>query len=169
MLNAQQYKDLLTDEYTNAGQAVPAYPANFTANNNWQDLTYRTANQSGLNVGLSGGTEKGTFYIGLGDLTQDGIINGTNFKRYSANISLEQNMKKWLSVGTNFSYNRQDGRQVNDNSSANHGGAVLAALYTPAIVPVFNSSGMYQNNIDNSSNPLDDIYANENHYVRNNL
>ncbi|HJP62349.1 MAG TPA: TonB-dependent receptor, partial [Mucilaginibacter sp.] len=169
MLNAQQYKDLLTDEYTNAGQAVPAYPANFTANNNWQDLTYRTANQSGLNAGLSGGTEKGTYYISLGDLTQDGIINGTNFKRYSANISLEQNMKKWLSVGTNFSYNRQDGRQVNDNSSANHGGAVLAALYTPAIVPIFNSSGMYQNNIDNSSNPLDDIYANENHYVRNNL
>ncbi len=169
MLNAQQYKDLITDEYTNAGQPVPAYPSNFTANNNWQNLTYHTANQSGINVGLSGGTDKGTFYLGLGDLNQDGIINGTNFKRYSIDLSLEQKMKSWLTVGTNIAYNRQDGRTVNDNSSANHGGAVLGALYTPPIVPIFGPTGLYQNNVDNSSNPLDDIYANENHYIANNL
>jgi TonB-linked SusC/RagA family outer membrane protein len=169
MLDAQQYKDLMTDEYTNAGQAVPSYPANFTANNNWQDLTYRTANQSGVNVGLSGGTDKGTFYFGLGDLNQDGIIYGTNFKRYSTNLSLEQKMKSWLSFGTDISYNRQDGRTVNDNNSANHGGTVLAALSTPPIVPIFNANGMYQSNSDNTTNPLDDIYSNENHYIRNNL
>jgi TonB-linked SusC/RagA family outer membrane protein len=169
MLNAQQYKDLMTDEYTNAGQTVPAYPSNFTANNNWQDLTYRTANQNGVNVGLSGGTDKGTFYLGLGDLNQDGIINGTNFKRYSITLNLEQKMKSWLTVGTNIAYNRQDGRTVNDNSSANHGGTVLAALYTPPIVPIFAPSGLYQNNIDNSSNPLDDIYGSTNHYIANNL
>jgi len=169
MLNADQYKSLISDEYTNAGQTVPSYPANFTANNNWQDLTYRTANQSGVNVGLSGGTDKGTFYLGIGDLTQDGIINGTNFKRYSVNLSLEQKMKSWLSIGTDIAYNRQDGRTVNDNSSANHGGAVLAALYTPPIVPIYGANGLYQNNIDNSSTPLDDIYANQNHYIKNNL
>jgi TonB-linked SusC/RagA family outer membrane protein len=169
MLNADQYKSLMVDEYTNAGQTVPSYPANFTANNNWQDLTYRTANQSGVNVGLSGGTDKGTFYLGLGDLSQDGIIYGTNYKRYSVNLSLEQKMKSWLSIGTNIAYNREDGRTVNDNNSANHGGTVLAALSTPPIVPIFNANGMYQSNSDNTTNPLDDIYSNENHYIRNNL
>jgi len=169
MLNADQYKSLIADEFANAGQAAPAYPSNFTANNNWQDLTYRTANQNGVNVGLSGGTDKGTFYIGLGDLNQDGIINGTNFKRYSVNLDLEQKMKSWLTVGTNISYNREDGRTVNDNSSANHGGTVLAALSTPPIVPVYGANGMYQSNSDNTTNPLDDIYSNENHYVSNNL
>jgi TonB-linked SusC/RagA family outer membrane protein len=169
MLNADQYKDLISDEYTNAGQTVPAYPGNFTANNNWQDLTYRTANQSGLNVGLSGGTDKGTFYLGLGAVNQDGIIYGTNFKRYSVNLSLEQKMKTWLTIGTNVAYNRQDGRVVNDNNSANHGGAVLAALYTPPIVPIYAANGFYQNNIDNSSTPYDDIFSNDNHYIRNNL
>ena len=78
-------------------------------------------------------------------------------------------MKSWLSFGTNIAYNREDGRTVNDNSSAPHGGVVLAALYTPPIVPIYNANGLYQNNVDNTSNPLDDIYANENHYVRNNL
>lgn len=169
MLNADQYKSLIADEFANAGQAAPAYPSNFTANNNWQDLTYRTANQNGVNVGLSGGTDKGTFYLGLGDLNQDGIINGTNFKRYSVNLDLEQKMKSWLTIGTNIAYNREDGRTVNDNSSANHGGTVLAALSTPPIVPVYNANGMYQSNSDNTTNPLDDIYSNENHYVSNNL
>ncbi|MDB4903612.1 MAG: TonB-dependent receptor [Mucilaginibacter sp.] len=169
MLNADQYKSLISDEYTNAGQAVPAFPSNFTANNNWQNLTYRTANQDGVNVGLSGGTDKGTFYLGLGELNQDGIIFGTNFKRYSINLNLEQTMKSWLTVGTNIAYNRGDGRTVNDNSSANHGGTVLAALSTPPIVPIYNANGMYQSNSDNTTNPLDDIYSNENHYVANNL
>jgi TonB-linked SusC/RagA family outer membrane protein len=169
MLNADQYKSLMTDEYTNAGQPAPSYPSKFTANNNWQNLTYHTANQTGVNVGLSGGTDKGTFYLGLGDLNQDGIIYGTNYKRYSATLSLEQKMKSWLSVGTNISYNREDGRTVNTNSSANHGGTVLAALSTPPIVPIYNPDGMYQSNSDNTTNPLDDIYSNENHYVTNNL
>ena len=132
MLNAQQYKDLLTDEYTNAGQAVPAYPANFTANNNWQDLTYRTANQSGLNVGLSGGTEKGTFYIGLGDLTQDGIINGTNFKRYSANISLEQNTPNPVSNTTNVPYSIPKNAKNAQLIIRNNSGEMVRQLALPA-------------------------------------
>jgi TonB-linked SusC/RagA family outer membrane protein len=169
LLNADQYKSLISDEYTNAGQTVPAFPSNFTANNNWQDLTYRTANQSGVNVGLSGGSEKGTYYIGLGELNQDGIINGTNFKRYSINLNLEQKANNWLTFGTNIAYNRTNGRTVNDNSSANHGGAVLAALSTPPIVPIYGPNGMYQSNSDNTTNPLDDIYSNDNKYIRNNL
>lgn len=169
LLNAAQYKDLMTDEYKNAGQNVPDYPANFTANNNWQDLTYRTANQSGINVGVSGGTDKGTFYLGVGKLKQDGIVYGTNYDRYSLNLNLEQKMKTWLSVGTNVAYNRGNGRVVNTNSSANHGGTILSALYTPPIVPIYNANGQYQANSDNTSNPLDDIYSNQNHYVTNNL
>ncbi len=170
MLNTQQYLSLISDEFTNAGQTEPTFPANFTANNNWQDLTYRTASQSGINVGLSGGTDKGTFYLGLGDLHQDGIIYGTYFERYSMNLNLEQQLKSWFSVGTNFAYNRTDGSTTNYNSSANHGGTVLAALYTPPIVPIFDTAtGLYQQNLDSSTNPLDDIYSNENHYVKNNL
>lgn len=169
MLDADQYKSLIADEYTNAGKAVPSFPSNFTANNNWQDLVYRTANQSGINVGISGGTDKGTFYLGLGRLKQDGIINGTDFERYSLNLNLEQKVKNWLSVGTNIAYNRGDGRVVNDNNSANHGGTILSALYTAPIVPVFAANGQYQSSTDNSTNPLDDIYSNDNHYVKNNL
>ena len=61
MLNADQYKSLMSDEYTNAGQTEPTFPANFTANNNWQNLIYRTANQNGVNVGLSGAQIKALF------------------------------------------------------------------------------------------------------------
>jgi TonB-dependent SusC/RagA subfamily outer membrane receptor len=77
MLNADQFKSLMNDEYANIGQSAPSLPSNFTANNNWQDLVYRKATQSGVNVGLSGGSDKGTFYLGLGAINQDGIINGT--------------------------------------------------------------------------------------------
>jgi TonB-dependent SusC/RagA subfamily outer membrane receptor len=101
----QQYLALMTDEYTNAGQYTPE-PLRLYANNNWQDLVYHQAMQTGANANFSGGSPKGTWFLGLGYLDQDGIVHTSNFKRYSVNFKLDQNMNNWLSVGGNIAYNR---------------------------------------------------------------
>src|SRR5262249_55496769 len=100
VLNSDQYRSLLQDEYLNAHLTPQTLPGNFTANNNWQDLVYHTAVQTGANATFSGGSPKGTWLLGLGYLNQDGIVHTSNFKRYSINFQLEQNMNNWLSVGS---------------------------------------------------------------------
>ena len=169
VLNGSQYLSLLQDEYTNAGKSVPSIPSAFTANNNWQDLVYHTAVQTGANASFSGGSSKGTWYLGLGYLNQDGIVHTTNFKRYSVNFKLDQNMNDWLSVGSHVSYNRSYNTTVPDGASAQHGGAVLAALTTPPIVPVKNAQGVYTTNFDGTANPVGNIYDNINGTVTNNI
>ena len=168
VLNGPQYVSLLTDEYTNAGSTLPAIPSSLNANNNWQNLVYHTANQTGANANFSGGSTKGTWFLGLGYLNQDGIVHTSNFKRYSINLKLDQDMNNWLSVGANVSYNRSYTVGISDGASAQHGGTVLAALTVPPIVPV-QTQGVYAVNFDGTNNPVGNIYDNTNQTAANNL
>ncbi len=169
VLNGTQYLSLMQDEYTNAGSTLPAIPSSFTANNNWQDLIYHTAQQTGANASFSGGSPKGTWLLGLGYLDQDGIVHTSNFKRYSVNFKLEQSMNDWLSVGSHLSYNRTYDVTVPDGASAQHGGVILGALTIPPIVPIKNAQGVYTVNFDGTSNPVGSIYQSTNSTATNNL
>ncbi|HVS91172.1 MAG TPA: TonB-dependent receptor [Mucilaginibacter sp.] len=174
VLDNQQWLALQTE--INGGTA-PVLPSYYSLNtsNNWQDLVYHNAMQTDANVGVSGGSEKGTYYFGLGYLNQDGIMVGSNFDRYSTKFSVNQSANKWLTVGGNINYNRSNQRQVPQNASAAHGGAVIAALVTPEYVPVFMPAGSPNPGVYGYStfysgdNPLSDIYNNNNNTIANNL
>jgi TonB-linked SusC/RagA family outer membrane protein len=174
LLNNAQYLSLLNDEYDNAYTPVPSVQD--TVNNNWQNLVYRNAVQTGANAGFAGGSDKSTFYLGAGYLNQQGIIHTSNYTRYSVKFSLEETMNNWLSVGTHISYNRANQVTVTDNASANHGGVILAALLTPSLIPIKNpasvqsAQGIYADNpLDGNNNPYADIYGSTNSNVLNNL
>jgi TonB-linked SusC/RagA family outer membrane protein len=168
VLNGQQYGTLINEEYTNAGQTPPNL-STYTGNSNWQDLIYHTAMQTSASANFSGGSQKGTWFLGMGYLDQDGIVHTSNFKRYSVSFKLDQSMNNWLSVGSHVSYNRTYNTTIPDNSSAQHGGTVLAALTVPPIVPVKNAAGVYEANFDGTNNPVGNIYDNTNSTATNNL
>lgn len=171
MLNSQQYADLLEDEKHNAGDpAFTVDPALLTTNTDWQDEVYRSAPMTGVNLGFSGGSEKGTYYFGLGYLNQDGIVTLSNFVRYSLKLNLEQNLNDWLTVGTHINYNRTNSRDVPDNSRVNQGGVVLGALSTPPVVKKYNDDGTFGlNPFQAWENPLASIEGPNNKTIANNL
>jgi TonB-dependent starch-binding outer membrane protein SusC len=171
MLNSQQYADLLIDEKRNAGDPnFTVDPALLTTNTDWQDEVYRTAPMTGVNVGFSGGSDKGTYYFSLGYLNQDGIVKHSNFVRYSVKLNLEQNMNKWLTIGTHINYNRTNSRDVPDNSRVNQGGVVLGALSTPPVVKKYNADNTFGlNPFQAWENPLASIEGPVNKTIGNNL
>jgi TonB-linked SusC/RagA family outer membrane protein len=179
VLNNQQWLDLESEIFdtTQAGflATIPTYYNLNTTNNNWQDMVYHNAMQTGINVGVSGGSDKGTYYLDVGYLDQDGIMVGSNFKRYSAKLSIDQSATKWLRIGTNLSYNRTNQRTVPVNASTQFGGAVISALVTPEYIPVYMPEGSPNPGVYGYStfysgdNPMSDIYNNTNNTVGNNL
>ncbi len=179
VLNNSQWLDLESEIFgtTTAGfqSTMPSYYDLSNTNNNWQDLIYHTAMQTGVNIGLSGGSDKGTYYLDMGYLDQDGIIVGSNFKRYSVKLSIDQNATSWLRLGANISYNRTNQRTVPVNTSTQFGGAVVSAIVTPEYIPVFMPAGSPNPGVYGYStffsgdNPLSDIYNNTNSTVGNNL
>jgi TonB-dependent starch-binding outer membrane protein SusC len=81
-----------------------AYAGN--RNYNWLDAVTRSAVQQNHSLSFSGGTEKGSYYFSLGYSDQQGTVRTSDYKRYTGRINLDQNIKKWLKVGTNTTFTR---------------------------------------------------------------
>lgn len=87
------------------------------------------------NLTLSGGSDRTTYYLSLGWLSQDGVIVGPqNFERKSVRLKGTQKVRDDLTIGGNFAYTDSDGDFVQRGS--NISGIQLGALRTP---PEFNN------------------------------
>ncbi len=84
-------------------------------NTDWQDLLYRTAAITSHDIGLSGGTERGSYNFGLGYFLDQAVIPTQQYKRYALRGSIDQEIGKYFRVGftTNNNYNITEGTQVN--------------------------------------------------------
>ena len=69
--------------------------------NDWQDIMFRPALMQNYNLAVKGGGKYSTYYTGLGYFNQDGIVKGTNYRRY--NIQSKNDYKRGIfSAGTNL-------------------------------------------------------------------
>lgn len=82
---------------------------------NWLDVVYNDAAfLQSYELGVSGATDKTNYYVSGGYYDQDGIAVGSTFKRYSMRFNLEQQMAKWLRMGTNTMLGYQNIEQADE-------------------------------------------------------
>lgn len=81
----------------------------------WQDLLYRTATITSHDIGLSGGTEHGSYSFGLGYFLDQAVIPTQQYSRYALRGSVDQEVGDYLRFGftTNSNFNSSSGSQVN--------------------------------------------------------
>ncbi|MGE4287891.1 MAG: SusC/RagA family TonB-linked outer membrane protein [Salinivirgaceae bacterium] len=75
---------------------------------NYQDMVFREALMQNYDIGVSGGNEKSTFYMGIGYLNQEGILKSTDYNKITVRMNGEHKANNWLTVGLNSSYSRQE-------------------------------------------------------------
>ena len=68
------------------------------------------APQQNHSLSINGGNGKTNYNIALGYLSQDGMmkVNSDNYKRYNANISLNSELNKYVSIRTGVMFTRSD-------------------------------------------------------------
>lgn len=68
----------------------------------WIDSVFGHGHLQKHNISFSKGNESGNYYLSLSYLNNDGILKGNTdyYNRMTATINGEQNIKKWLTVGT---------------------------------------------------------------------
>lgn len=117
-MNATEYAALLNESYATSGATLPfANLSSLGRGTNWQGMMFNNAPMHNLNVSVSGGGERVSYYLGASDLNQDGIVasDKSNFKRNNVRINLGIDItdKFKTSFSANYFNNRRKSFEEN--------------------------------------------------------
>jgi len=131
---------------------------------NWMDVIFNPAPIQNHQIGVSGATDAGRYAMSMNYYDQKGIMEYTSFKRYSMRVNTEFNLGKRVRIGENFqaSYAERIGQPNGNNSESN---PISFAYRIQPIIPVYdimgNFAGTKGTDLDNSRNPLADLWRNK--------
>ena len=83
-------------------------------NTDWLDEVFRDAFQQNHFLNLSGGDEKSNYSVSLGYLSQDNIIVGSDYNRYTNNIRFNSQISDRVKVGVNLNTSYSDSNPSGD-------------------------------------------------------
>jgi TonB-linked SusC/RagA family outer membrane protein len=91
---------------------------------NWYDEIFKKDNlRQEYNVSVSGSSDKINYFASGNYLGDTGIIENSDFQRFSSRLNVDYQAKDWLKITSNLNYTRADIRypdeQVSDRSSGN--------------------------------------------------
>jgi len=132
VLTTKQYRDLI-DEIM-PGSLDPAQ----TDYTNWVDSVFGVGQTQSYQIAFSNGTDKSAYMVSFNYLDNKGIVEPARFDRYSLRINLDNQLKKWLKVGTNINVLSSKTKDTPDNASSGRGGVIMSALNTPPFLNVYN-------------------------------
>ncbi|MCW0483898.1 SusC/RagA family TonB-linked outer membrane protein [Gaoshiqia sediminis] len=72
--------------------------------NQMNELFYQNSHAQDYSLSFDGGNEKGTYYLGLGYMDDNGLVFGSAFKRYSGTFNASYKLTDALKVSSNFIY-----------------------------------------------------------------
>lgn len=106
----------------------------------WIDNTFRSGLRQEYGLTVTGGTQKLNYYVSGSYLNDEGILEGSHFKRFSSRVSVDYQAKPWLKISTTTSYVYTDSGYPDGQTSAddNYSGNAFAVAYQMApIYPIF--------------------------------
>jgi len=146
MLNANQWMMLMNENAVSKGNP-PVYNEqeiqNNTINTDWQNEVFRKAPTSDLGLSIRGGTQKSRYYISGNYFNQEGIIIGSDFRRYNLLMNYDYLISDKLSIETGNSFAYSVNNRVEGDQTLN--GPLPNAISMPPVFPVYNSDGTYSN------------------------
>ena len=157
MLSGPQFAELSNEMRENANKTKLAnfkFPE-LVETTDWQNQVFRLAPTHRYQLSLSGGSQKSTFLISAGYLDQDGILKGSEFKRYQLRANTSHKLiNNKLNIGNTLNLSFIDERPVPVNSWFGSNVVTDAIQQWPNIKP-FKSNGQLEDNPGNNiSNPL---------------
>lgn len=140
MMNAAQLTQLRAD-VASINDGSPIYPINndedLANDTDWQDLLYGTGLQTSHNISVKGGSEYGTYNVGVGYFKESSIAPGDDFQRYSLRAQIDQE------IGA-FRFGLNTVMNFNETNSTVGVGGVLSA--SPLLSP-YDENGEFLENV----------------------
>ncbi|HET9430561.1 MAG TPA: SusC/RagA family TonB-linked outer membrane protein, partial [Chitinophagaceae bacterium] len=108
LADANEFATLFAEERANDGTTAPFDYTGLTANTDWIDAVTRTGKFLSNNITISGSTEKNRFTLGMGYLSDEGIIRHEKLAKWLLSFNDELKLTKTIKVGVNLNVSRQN-------------------------------------------------------------
>lgn len=145
MMNLSQFGQFTADNY-NAQNGTNFTPADFGLDGegfDWVDAVNRTGVSTNVDLGVSGGGDKSTYYFGLNHSNTQGFIIGNDLEKIGARINITSEVNDWAKAGMNLSVSTSNNNRVSTENST-FAPFTSAYLQTPDVLP-YDSEGNYVN------------------------
>lgn len=130
-LDTREYRDLINEI------APGSYDQSKTNYTNWSDEVFGTGKVQSYQLAFSGGNEKTRYLFSTNYLSQAGIVAPAQFDRYSLRLNLDNQVNRWLKMGTSVNVLRSITEDTPDNASSGRGGVIMSALNTPPFLKIY--------------------------------
>jgi TonB-linked SusC/RagA family outer membrane protein len=110
-------------------------------NTDWQDVIFRSAPISNYELSSTGGNDKTSVFMSGNLFRQEGILIGTDYQRINGRVNVDHKMSRKLTIGTSIGLSRAKTNRVEGDQSLH--GPLPNGISTPAIFPIYNDDGSY--------------------------
>lgn len=130
-----------------------------TANTDWQDEVYNSAWTNNLTASVMNSGKKGSMMFSANYINQNGLIDYTFYRRYSARLNSTYNISKYFRVGENLMIAKFNDRGCTTGTDR---GIPYTAMRQHPGLSVYNSDGSFTSPMTELSsdyaNPVQELY-----------
>lgn len=113
----------------------------------WYKEQFRNGLRQEYNISITGGNERFNYYLSGSYLGDQGLIEGSHFRRLGTRAVVDYQVKDWLKVGTNLSYSYTNSGYPGDQDTDSSNSSGNAFFLGDQIAPYY---PMYVRNADGS-------------------
>ncbi|WP_229310500.1 TonB-dependent receptor [Larkinella arboricola] len=147
LMNAKEYAQFYNEQAAN-DKLKPYFTQDqinsFGEGFDWQDLVFQSAPMKNTSLNVSGGNDKTQFSLSGSVFDQDGIVKGSDYKRYSLRSNVNHTISSKFSVNFSGTLSRLNtGRK--DSGGGSRGNSMIAGgLSAPPTLTPYNEDGSYR-------------------------
>ena len=125
----------------------------------WNEILERNAPMYQVDLSVSGGSAKTSYYFSGNYANKTGILPGSELDRYNFRTNIDTRANNWLRLGLNLGLGYQHSSVADTNESMGSlyvSNPVMASLITPPYQPLYDDNGQMLNFFDATQaiNPL---------------
>ncbi len=118
------------------------------AGTDWWDEVTRLGRVHDASLSISGGNSKTNFLFSAGYFEQEGVVENSDFMRFSSRLNLDHKITDDLKIGVSATGSYIDNGNAAMGGRLETSGVLMSALQMSPLVPVFDESGNYAKNLD---------------------
>lgn len=145
ILSGPDWAMLVNEAHANDGTDPDPGLANYEGlpTYNWKDVAYRSGTIQDHQLSISGGSDKSTYYLSYGYITQDGLIKESGYHRHNFRVNNTYRLNDRIRIGHNIQYSNSSRSSIPESGNNPWRRAAFVGYVVDPVSPIYAPDGGY--------------------------